>query len=101
MVNILLALQAESGWLAKVTRAWQAAKISNLDYLLYCNLAAGRSFNDLTQVSGRRTEAPPTMPNCTCLGSVCCNYQHLVRGRRSASVWIYVVLRLLAGTVIV
>ena len=52
-----LALQADSGWLAKVTGAWQAAKISNLDYLLYCNLAAGRSFNDLTQVSGRAAEA--------------------------------------------
>ena len=64
MVNIPLALQAESGWLAKVTGAWQAAKISNLDYLLYCNLAAGRSFNDLTQVGGRRAAAPLTIPNC-------------------------------------
>ena len=59
-VSTLVALQAESGWLAKVTGAWQAAKISNLDYLLYCNLAAGRSFNDLTQVSGSAAEAPST-----------------------------------------
>lgn len=44
-------LQAGGGWLAKVTGAWQAGRINNLDYLLYCNLAAGRSFNDLTQVS--------------------------------------------------
>ncbi|KAK9828528.1 hypothetical protein WJX72_000603 [[Myrmecia] bisecta] len=42
-------LEAESGWLQKVTAAWQHGKVSNLDYLLYCNLAAGRSFNDLTQ----------------------------------------------------
>lgn len=44
-------MQAGRGWLAKVTRGWQAGRISNLDYLLYCNLAAGRSFNDLTQVA--------------------------------------------------
>ena len=43
-------VQAGGGWLAKVTVGWQAGRISNLDYLLYCNLAAGRSFNDLTQV---------------------------------------------------
>ncbi|KAL3135309.1 hypothetical protein ABBQ32_007505 [Trebouxia sp. C0010 RCD-2024] len=42
-------LEAGGGWLAKVTGGWQAGHISNLDYLLYCNLAAGRSFNDLTQ----------------------------------------------------
>ncbi len=41
--------QAEGGWLRRVTAAWQAGKVSNLDYLLFCNLAAGRSFNDLTQ----------------------------------------------------
>jgi factor associated with neutral sphingomyelinase activation len=29
--------------------AWQLGKISNFDYLLYLNLAAGRSFNDLAQ----------------------------------------------------
>ena len=44
-------VQAGGGWLAKVTGGWQAGHISNLDYLLYCNLAAGRSFNDLTQVT--------------------------------------------------
>ena len=48
-------LQAGAGWLAKVTSGWQAGHISNLDYLLYCNLAAGRSFNDLTQVHGCST----------------------------------------------
>jgi factor associated with neutral sphingomyelinase activation len=42
-------VQAEGGWLQRVTGAWQAGKISNRDYLLFCNLAAGRSFNDLTQ----------------------------------------------------
>jgi hypothetical protein len=42
-------VQAEGGWLQRVTAAWQHGKISNLEYLLFCNLAAGRSFNDLTQ----------------------------------------------------
>ncbi|GFH12603.1 uncharacterized protein HaLaN_08316, partial [Haematococcus lacustris] len=37
------------GWLHKVTAAWQAGRVSNFDYLLYLNLAAGRSFNDLAQ----------------------------------------------------
>ena len=41
--------QAEGGWLRRVTAAWQAGKVRNLEYLLFCNLAAGRSFNDLTQ----------------------------------------------------
>lgn len=35
--------------LMRVTAAWQHAKISNFDYLLYLNLVAGRSFNDLAQ----------------------------------------------------
>ena len=42
-------VQADGQWLQKVTAAWQQGKLSNLDYLLFCNLAAGRSFNDLTQ----------------------------------------------------
>ena len=42
-------MQADGQWLQKVTAAWQQGKLSNLDYLLFCNLAAGRSFNDLTQ----------------------------------------------------
>jgi hypothetical protein len=48
-------LEAEGAWLGRVTAAWQRSRISNFDYLLYCNLAAGRSFNDLTQwpVGGR------------------------------------------------
>lgn len=44
-----MVFQAEAGWLPRVTAAWQAGQLSNLDYLLYCNLAAGRSFCDLTQ----------------------------------------------------
>ncbi len=47
--NCASCVQAEGGWLQRVTGAWQAGKISNRDYLLFCNLAAGRSFNDLTQ----------------------------------------------------
>lgn len=42
-------LQAESSWLRRVTAAWQRGHITNFEYLMYCNLAAGRSFNDLTQ----------------------------------------------------
>ncbi|DBA77988.1 hypothetical protein WJX77_012160 [Trebouxia sp. C0004] len=42
-------LEAGGSWLGKVKAGWQGGRISNLDYLLYCNLAAGRSFNDLTQ----------------------------------------------------
>lgn len=42
-------LEAGGGWLPRVTLAWQRGLLSNFDYLLYCNLAAGRSFNDLTQ----------------------------------------------------
>jgi hypothetical protein len=35
-------LEAAGGWLRRVTAAWQQAKVSNFDYLLYLNLAAGR-----------------------------------------------------------
>jgi len=42
-------LEAQGGWLPRVTAAWQAGRVSNFDYLLYLNLAAGRSFNDLAQ----------------------------------------------------
>ena len=41
--------QAEGGWLRRVTAAWQSGRLSNLDYLLFLNLAAGRSFCDLAQ----------------------------------------------------
>ncbi|WIA38602.1 hypothetical protein OEZ86_001912 [Tetradesmus obliquus] len=42
-------LEASGGWLGRVMLAWQLGKVSNFDYLLYLNLAAGRSFNDLAQ----------------------------------------------------
>ena len=42
-------MQADGEWLQRVTAAWRRGHVSNFDYLLYCNLAAGRSFNDLTQ----------------------------------------------------
>lgn len=42
-------LEAEGGWLRRVTTAWQAGRLPNLDYLLFLNLAAGRSFCDLAQ----------------------------------------------------
>ncbi|KAG6550710.1 hypothetical protein Mapa_007807 [Marchantia paleacea] len=42
-------LEADGSWLQRVTAAWQARLVSNYDYLVYLNLAAGRSFCDLTQ----------------------------------------------------
>ena len=42
-------LQAGAADLKKVTKAWQEGRISNFDYLLFCNVASGRSFSDLTQ----------------------------------------------------
>lgn len=47
--SLVCARQANSKWLSKVTAAWQQARISNMEYLLFLNLAAGRTFNDLTQ----------------------------------------------------
>ena len=35
--------------LTKTTRRWKKGDVSNLEYLLFLNLASGRSFNDLTQ----------------------------------------------------
>ena len=42
-------LEAEPSWLARVQAAWVRDEVSNYEYLLYLNLAAGRSFSDLTQ----------------------------------------------------
>lgn len=42
-------LEASGHLLRRVAAAWQLGLVSNFDYLLYLNLAAGRSFNDLTQ----------------------------------------------------
>jgi factor associated with neutral sphingomyelinase activation len=44
-----LLLEADASWLQVVTASWQKGALSTLDYLLYLNLASGRSFNDLTQ----------------------------------------------------
>ena len=41
--------QADPAWLSRVTEAWQRGLLSNLDYLLFLNLASGRSFTDLSQ----------------------------------------------------
>ena len=63
-------LQAGGSWLGKVTAGWQAGRISNLDYLLYCNLAAGRSFNDLTQVCApEMTHILPKLGLCAWLSA--------------------------------
>lgn len=35
--------------LSKATRAWQRGAITNFEYLIYCNVASGRSFDDLAQ----------------------------------------------------
>lgn len=42
-------LEGSGAWLPAVTAAWQAGRLDNFSYLLFCNLAAGRSFNDLAQ----------------------------------------------------
>ena len=42
-------LEGEPQWLQRVTAAWQRGALSNCDYLLYLNLAAGRSSCDLSQ----------------------------------------------------
>ena len=42
-------LEGKGAWLLHVQSAWLQGKLCNLDYLLYLNLAAGRSFNDLAQ----------------------------------------------------
>lgn len=42
-------LEGRGSWLLHVQSAWLSGRVSNLEYLLYLNLAAGRSFNDLAQ----------------------------------------------------
>lgn len=42
-------VQGQTDCLHRATLAWQHGCITSFDYLLFCNLAAGRSFNDLTQ----------------------------------------------------
>eukprot|EP00210_Caulerpa_lentillifera_P008159 g7792.t1 len=42
-------LESEGQWLSRISTSWQYGQISNFDYLLYLNLASGRSFNDLRQ----------------------------------------------------
>lgn len=42
-------LEGSGAWLPAVTAAWRSGRLDNFSYLLFCNLAAGRSFNDLAQ----------------------------------------------------
>lgn len=42
-------LEGSGAWLPAVTAAWRTGRLDNFSYLLFCNLAAGRSFNDLAQ----------------------------------------------------
>jgi hypothetical protein len=42
-------LEGKGAWLLHAQSAWIHGKISNLQYLLYLNFAAGRSFNTLAQ----------------------------------------------------
>lgn len=42
-------LEGKGAWLLHVQSAWVHGKVSNLEYLLYLNFAAGRTFNDLAQ----------------------------------------------------
>lgn len=40
------ALEGDAAWVARCCAAWRAGSLSNASYLLYLNLAAGRSFSD-------------------------------------------------------
>ena len=42
-------LEGKGTWLLHVQNAWIHGKVTNLEYLLYLNFAAGRTFNDLAQ----------------------------------------------------
>jgi factor associated with neutral sphingomyelinase activation len=42
-------LEGKGAWLLHAQSAWVHGKVSNLEYLLYLNFAAGRTFNDLAQ----------------------------------------------------
>lgn len=41
--------EGKGTWLRCVQAAWVQGKVSNLEYLMYLNFAAGRSFNTLAQ----------------------------------------------------
>lgn len=41
-------LEGRGSWLLHAQAAWVSGKVSNFDYLLYLNLAAGRTFNVLS-----------------------------------------------------
>ena len=48
---------AERSWRshgAALREAWDAREITNFEYLMELNMLAGRSFNDLSQVTPRR-----------------------------------------------
>lgn len=36
-------------WIMDICKSWQYGKVSNFEYLLFLNLASGRTFNDLAQ----------------------------------------------------
>ena len=42
----------QGGWLPRVTSAWQSGRVSNFDYLLYINLAAGVLRKDVLYFEG-------------------------------------------------
>eukprot|EP00850_Spirogloea_muscicola_P023432 SM000356S13436 [mRNA] locus=s356:70327:76269:+ [translate_table: standard] len=46
---LVLLLEEKGIYLKAVTKLWQDVSLSNLEYLLYLNLAAGRSFRNLSQ----------------------------------------------------
>jgi hypothetical protein len=79
--------QADPSWLSRVTAAWQRGRMSNLHYLLFLNLASGRTLSDLSQVGAqwclavsqkqRRREGLPPETCCVpsqeqlCLPTMC------------------------------
>ena len=42
-------LEGQEEYLSKVTYAWQRGGLTNFEYLMYCNIASGRSCTDLTR----------------------------------------------------
>ena len=54
---------SQGGWLPSVTAAWQEGRVSNFDYLMYLNLAAGEQADQHTarlHVVGREELCSPS-----------------------------------------
>lgn len=47
-------LACDERWVAKAALAWSRGLVTSFEYLLWLNIVAGRSFNDLSQVRAER-----------------------------------------------